>query len=48
MSINRSLPPPVALKPGGGEMHSSLGMTVTFKTTGRQSEGQFTVLEVHS
>lgn len=46
MSINRSSSTPVALMPGGGETHSIRDMTVTFKTTGRQSDGQFAVMEV--
>ncbi len=46
MSINRSSSPSVTLMPGGGEMHSIQNMTVTVKTTGRQSDGQFTALEV--
>lgn len=39
MSINRSSVTPVALLPGDGEALSIMGMTVTFKTTGRQSGG---------
>ena len=31
--------------PGGGETHSIMGMTVTFKTTGHQSDGHFSALE---
>lgn len=46
MSINRSAPIPVVLPPGGGETLSILGMTVAFKTTGRQTGGQFSAIEV--
>ena len=46
MSINRSSMAPVAVMPGAGETHSIVGMTVTFKITGRQSHGQFAVLEI--
>ena len=46
MSINRSTPTPVILMPGGGETLSIMGMTIAFKTTGRQSGGQFSAIEV--
>ena len=46
MSINHSTQTPVVLPPGGGETVSIGDMTVTFKTTGRQSDSQFTALEV--
>ena len=46
MSINRASSTPVALMPGDGETNSIRDMTITFKTTGRQSDGQFAVLEV--
>lgn len=46
MSINRSSADPVVLMPGGGETISIMGMTVAFKTTGRQSGGQFSAIEV--
>ncbi len=46
MPTNRASSTPVALMPGAGEAHSIRDMTVTFKTTGRQSGGQFAVLEV--
>jgi quercetin dioxygenase-like cupin family protein len=45
MSINRSAQTAVALMPGGGETVSALGVTMTFKTVGSQSGGQFLTLE---
>lgn len=46
MSSNRSTPTPTVILPGGGETISIMGMTITFKTTGRQSGGQFAAIEV--
>lgn len=36
---------PIVLMPGGGETLSGMGMTMTFKTTGAQSGGQWLVME---
>jgi quercetin dioxygenase-like cupin family protein len=41
-------PPPahgVVLMPGGGETASAVGVTLTFKTVGLQSDGQFLTIE---
>ncbi len=46
MSINRAAATPVVLMPGGGETYSIMGMTVAFKTTSRQSGGQFSAIEM--
>lgn len=45
MSINRSAQAAVVLAPGGGETLSGLGVTMTYKTVGAQSGGQFLALE---
>ena len=53
MSINRSAtvsnlaaaPSAVVLTPGGGDTRSVMGPTITFKTVGSQSDGQFLVME---
>jgi quercetin dioxygenase-like cupin family protein len=45
MSINRHKQAATILPPGGGEAHSALGVTLTFKTVGEQSDDQFLVLE---
>jgi quercetin dioxygenase-like cupin family protein len=34
------------IMPGGGETHAIMGMTIHVKTSGRQSDGEFAVLEV--
>lgn len=46
MSINRAGPSPTLLTSGGGDTLSIMGMTVAFKTTGRQTNGQFSAIEV--
>ena len=53
MSINRSatvsdlsaVPSAIVLTPGGGDTRSVMGPTITFKTVGGQSAGQFLVME---
>lgn len=45
MSINRKAQSAGILPPGAGETVSGLGVTMTFKTVGAQSGGQFLTLE---
>ena len=53
MTINRSAtvsavstaPSAIVLMPGGGDTQELMGPTVTFKTVGSQSDGQFLVME---
>ena len=53
MSINRSTtvsdlsaaPSAIVLMPGGGDTRPVMGPTITFKTVGGQSDGQFLVME---
>ena len=45
MSINRSSVTPVLLMPGGGETLTGVGVTMSYKTTGAQSAGQWLVME---
>lgn len=46
MSINRSTADPVHHMPGAGETISLMGMAVTFKATGQQTGGQFSLIEM--
>lgn len=45
MPINRSGITPIILPPGGGETMATVGPTLTFKTVGKQSNGQYLVME---
>lgn len=45
MSINRSSAAPALLAPDGGKTISAVGVTMTFKTVGNQSDGQWLTLE---
>ena len=45
VSIDQAAPSAIVLLPGGGEVGSGMGVTMTFKTDGAQSAGQWLVME---